>query len=428
MSVSARAYEYISRPIMVLDKKLNIKYFNRAFSAAFKVSSRIEEGKNVDYYREYDCLGWIHKRKKEIEDKSIESICIDGNRVHLFYEENGDVYVVWDISAYNSDNKVKSMNEPVIIGKNKKFMEVLNMAKKIASTEVPVVICGESGTGKELLADLIHSGSWRKDGPFVKVNCAAFPQGLLESELFGYEKGAFTGALKDKRGIFEIADGGTLFLDEIGELPLEMQAKLLRALQNGEIQRLGSERKIIIDVRVIAATNRNLEEMVMKGKFRLDLFYRLNVVNLLIPPLRERRDDIEMMVEYFIEKINIKNRTKIKGISKEALDVMMNYNWPGNIRELMNVVERMIVLAEGEYLYVNDLPKNIRNCQGDCVKECAIESFLKDGKISKIEDYEKEIIRAALEKYGSFNAAAKALGVTHATVASKAKKYQIVGY
>ncbi len=248
-----------------------------------------------------------------------------------------------------------------LIGESKEIKKVLNLVQKVAPTDATVLITGESGVGKELVAKAIHLNSKRKDNKFLSINCAALPESLLESELFGYEKGAFTGADRDKPGMFETAHKGTLFLDEIGEMPLSMQAKLLRVLQDFKIRRLGGRSDIEVDVRIICATNRNIEEEVKKGQFREDLYYRINVFHIPIPPLRERKSDIPILLTYFIDKFSKKLGIKKPAVSKEFLNYIENYSFPGNVRELENLVERALTIMEGETLLPSHLPEKILN-------------------------------------------------------------------
>lgn len=315
------------------------------------------------------------------------------------------------------------------IGSSGKVVDVLAMALKAAKSSATVLIRGESGTGKELIAEGIHYASNRAKGPFIRVNCGAIPTALLESELFGHEKGAFTGATKRKLGKFELANNGTIFLDEIGDMDKNMQVKLLRALQQREFDRVGGESPVKVNVRIIAATNRNLEEMLEKETFRDDLYYRLNVIPLFLPPLRERAQDIPLLIEHFIEKISREMNKPIKGITTEALDILVDYRWPGNVRELENIMERVITLLESDYISVIHLPSYIR---GETVvrevrkMEEPRQGGFDDGVILPWEEYEKQIIANALKKCGSFNAAGKMLKLTHKTVAAKAKKYGLV--
>ena len=308
------------------------------------------------------------------------------------------------------------------IGKSGKVVDVLALASKAAGSSATVLIRGESGTGKEVIAEGIHYASERRRGPFIRVNCGAIPCALLESELFGHEKGAFTGAVKRKLGKFELAAHGTIFLDEIGEMDRNMQVKLLRVLQQKEFDRVGGEETVRVDVRIIAATNRHLEEMVKDGSFRDDLYYRLNVIPIILPPLRDRVDDIPLLVEHFIEKISAESGRPTRGITPEAMDVLMSYKWPGNVRELENVIERVITLMDNDQITVASLPSYIK---GElAVRE--VQDFAAGVTVLPWEDYERQIIANALEQCGSFNAAAKMLKITHKTVAAKARKYGLV--
>ena len=334
-----------------------------------------------------------------------------------------------------------------IVGVSNKLYDAMKLAAKTADNNFNVLIRGESGTGKELIAEAIHYSSERATQPFIRVNCAAIPENLLESEMFGHVKGAYTGAIKTKIGKFELADKGTIFLDEIGELDKSMQAKMLRVIQKKEFQRVGDDRTITVDARIIAATNRNLEELVENGEFREDLYYRLNVIPIWLPPLRERREDIPVLSEYFLNKIAEELGCEPKKLSGEAMDALIHYSWPGNIRELENVMERINILADGREVQKEDLPhyisENYHTAVNDEVpSEAVMENGLYDAGLSlgktsaeeivtgndeimPWEYYEREIIRKALKKYGSYNAAGKALGLTHKTVAAKARKYHI---
>lgn len=261
------------------------------------------------------------------------------------------------------ERRLKNDALEAIVGESPALREVFRLVEKVAPTSSTILIRGESGTGKELVARAVHSRSPRSGKPFFAINCAAIPENLLESELFGHEKGSFTGAIMARQGLFEVAQGGTIFLDELGELSLDLQPKLLRALEQREIRRVGSNKPIKIDVRVIAATNRNLAEEVKAGRFREDLFYRLSVVRLILPPLRERKEDLPHLTKHILAR-GLFNRDadgnqRTQGVSREALDALMNYEWPGNVRELVNVVERACAYSEGEYISLEDLPENI---------------------------------------------------------------------
>jgi transcriptional regulator with PAS, ATPase and Fis domain len=329
-----------------------------------------------------------------------------------------------ELSYYKEElQKHTSLNSHFtdIIGYSGSLKDALLMASKASQSISTVLIRGESGTGKELIAKAIHNHSDRKDKPFVKVNCAAIPENLLESELFGFEKGSFTGALKSKPGKFKLADGGTIFLDEIGDIPKAMQVKLLRVLQEKEFESIGGLETQKVDVRVLAATNRNLEEMLKTGEFREDLYYRLNVVNINLPSLRERKQDIPLLVEHFVQKLSSSLKKSVTGIEGDCLKYLEGYHWPGNIRELQNIIERAINMCEGTTITSKDLPFFITNLQPD--NKSLIN--LKNGELLPLEEYEKELIALAMKKYKSFNKAGKALGLTHRTISLKCQKYGI---
>ncbi|MEA3232954.1 MAG: sigma-54 dependent transcriptional regulator [Thermodesulfobacteriota bacterium] len=310
-----------------------------------------------------------------------------------------------------------------IIGRSQPMKKLLDMVLMVAPSEATVLITGESGTGKELIARSLHFNSLRRENPLVVVNCAAITETLLESELFGHEKGSFTGADKRREGRFMQADHGTIFLDEIGETSSTMQAKLLRVLQEREIQRVGGEETLKVDVRIVAATNRDLESDVAKGRFREDLFYRLNVMPLNVPPLRERRDDIPLLAQHFLEKFADKNRKTVKGFVPMAMDMLVNYDWPGNVRELENAIERAVILLTGEHITENQLPLNITEKYPDLVTLPIGETPIMDGTHS-LEDIEKEAILATLKaSNGNKAEAARRLGVSRKTLHNKLKLY-----
>jgi two-component system, NtrC family, response regulator HydG len=310
-----------------------------------------------------------------------------------------------------------------IIGRSQSMQKLLNMMSMVAPSEATVLITGDSGTGKELIARSLHFNSPRKEKPLVVVNCAAITETLLESELFGHEKGSFTGADKRREGRFMQADKGTIFLDEIGETSSTMQAKLLRVLQEKEIQRVGGEETLKVDVRIIAATNRDLEKEVAEGNFREDLFYRLNVMPLHVPPLKARRDDIPLLSQHFLGTFADKNRKTIKGFIPLAMDMLVNYDWPGNVRELENTIERAVILATGEHITEAQLPLNIAEQYEDPEKRATRANQILDGTHS-LEDIEKEAIQAALTaSKGNKAEAARRLGITRKTLHNKLKSY-----
>lgn len=309
-----------------------------------------------------------------------------------------------------------------IIGQSKEIVAIKETVRRVAHSNSTVLITGESGTGKELFAHALHTESARRKGPFVKVNCAAVPENLLESELFGYQEGAFTGARKGGQiGKFEIANGGTIFLDEIGDMSFHMQAKLLRVLQEKEIERLGDNRPRKVDVRVVAATNRNLEDLVAKGEFREDLYYRINVVSLNIPPLRKRLDDLELLVDYFIKRFNKQFGQNVKKVDPEVINIFYNHDWPGNIRELENVVERAFNVLDGDKIKKKHLPLYLQKISLHKNKRVG-----SGGLPELVEEAEKEAILEALNAAnGNKMKAAKLLGISRAGLYKKLKRYKI---
>jgi Nif-specific regulatory protein len=317
------------------------------------------------------------------------------------------------------DKLVPAKRPSNIIGNSGKMQDVFNLLNMVAPTNTTVLIRGESGCGKELIADAIHFGSLRFDKPFVKVNCSALPENLIESELFGHEKGAFTGAESQHLGKFEQATGGTIFLDEIGDLPLPVQVKLLRVLQQKEFQRVGGTRTIQVDVRVVCATNRNLEQLMEEQKFRDDLFYRINVFPLFLPPLRERRNDIPALADHFIEKFNKQNKASIKRITTSALDMLMVYSWPGNIRELENVIERACILSTENVIRSYSLPPSLQTAQTSGTS-------VKGGMSYLVEKLEKQLIIDSLtSNSGNATKAASELKITERILGLRMKKYNI---
>ena len=314
-----------------------------------------------------------------------------------------------------------------IIGKSPAMLKLLETVSQVAPSEATVLITGESGTGKELIAGAIHFNSQRKNGPFVKINCAAITETLLESELFGHEKGAFTGADRRKEGRFSQAHGGTLFLDEVSEMSLMMQVKLLRALQEREFNRVGGEATIQVDVRVIAATNKNLVDQINMGAFREDLYYRLNVVELRVPPLADRKEDIPLLTRHFLEMFAAKNRKEIKGFTPRAMDNLIHYDWPGNVRELMNAVERAVVLARSNYLDEADFPFMRDSLAENNRKDSDNpEALFLQGDVP-LEEIEKTAILNTLEAAnGNKSEAARRLGITRKTLHKKLKAYGVM--
>jgi two-component system response regulator HydG len=311
-----------------------------------------------------------------------------------------------------------------IIGQSSAMLELLETVALVAPTEATVLITGESGTGKELIASAVHLNSPRRERPFIKLNCAAITETLLESELFGHEKGSFTGADRRKEGRFRLAHGGSIFLDEISEMSVAMQAKLLRVLQDKEIQRVGGEEVLKVDVRVMAASNRDLKEEIEAGRFREDLFYRLNVVTLSVPTLRERREDIPLLAQHFLETFAEKNLKPIKGFTPHAMDSLVRYNWPGNVRELMNALERSVILCRGDYISEVDFPFSVREAaeqEPDGLTAAQLPADL------PLEEVEKVTILKTLESAGGNKSeTARRLGITRRTLHKKLKKYGVM--
>jgi formate hydrogenlyase transcriptional activator len=325
--------------------------------------------------------------------------------------------------VYVEDEILAGAKFEEIVGSSESLLQALGHVARVAPTDSTVLVTGESGTGKELVARAIHKRSRRADRPFIRVNCAAIPQSLMASELFGHEKGAFTGATERRLGRFELANGGTIFLDEIGDIPADMQVALLRVLQEREFERVGGGRTITVDVRVVAATNRDLKEAIDAGTFRLDLFYRLNVFPIRVPSLRERKDDIPLLAEYLIERYARSTGKKIKNIDRKTLALLQAYDWPGNIRELQNVIERAVILCDGATLYIDE---------SSGYRE-TLETLQRSTPLSEaLTNTEKEMIEAALEETGGrvsgLSGAAVKLGIPRSTLESKIKSLQINKY
>jgi DNA-binding NtrC family response regulator len=294
--------------------------------------------------------------------------------------------------------------------------KIFELIDDVAPTKSNILLLGESGTGKSLIAEIIHCTSPRRESAFMSINCSAIPETLLESELFGYKKGAFTGASADKKGLMQMADGGTLFLDEIGDMPPALQAKLLKVLETGEVIPLGDTKTVRTDVRLITATHQDLEKLIKEGSFREDLYYRINVIEITIPPLWRRRDDIPLLAEHFVKKFASQNGKEVEGLSEDAMKVVLEYNWPGNVREFANAIERAVVLTKGRLIEARDLPGKLRLKGGEA------QSSLKD----MMNEYERNAIIAELETHGrDKDATAKALGIDLATLYRKLKKFGI---
>ena len=429
----------MDKAIVSVDRDGNIDKYSPKFLKIFKLEGQVT-GKNIGMI-----LDFLDKKmnlttknmksnrfiytKNNHTTKGIYSI----NEVILGNELKGYVINFIDkvdaIKNYNRINEEYKITFNDIIGESEVIKEVKKEGFIASNSTSTVLIRGESGTGKELFARAIHNCGNRKDYPFIAVNCAAIPDNLLESELFGYEEGAFTGAKKGgKLGKFEIANKGTIFLDEIGDMSLHLQAKLLRVLQEKELNKIGSKDNINIDVRIIAATNKNLEEMILDGSFREDLYYRLNVIPLNLPSLKDRKEDINLLIEFMIKDYSKKLNKNISYIQPKALNDMINYSWPGNIRQLQNVIEYSINKSEGEIIRTVSLPNTQKIVINQCNKDM-VYSLNQDNEIKKLEDLEKEEIIKAIEKYKMYkkdkDLVAKALGISRATLYRKIEKYDI---
>ncbi|MBE3579708.1 MAG: sigma 54-interacting transcriptional regulator [Caldanaerobacter subterraneus] len=426
--------------IIAIDKNGIITAFNPAAEKILKIKAKEAIGRpvaeilapDIPMLRTLQTGGSYDNVEIVLNNQNTKSHYITSGRPILDQDGNpvGVVASLQDIE--NVMELVYSFAQPAmitfeeILGESEKMRRVKEIAKIAAKGNSTVLIRGESGTGKELFARSIHMASPRKNKPFVAVNCAAIPDTLLESELFGYEEGAFTGAKKGgKQGLFKYADKGTLFLDEIGELPTYLQVKLLRVLQEGKIRPVGGNEEIPVDVRIIAATNRNLEKLMKEGQFREDLYYRLNVIPIFIPPLRERKEDIPILARHLIKKLSHKVGKRINDISSEAMKKLMEYNWPGNVRELSNVIERAINLCDEDVIGVEHLVLKEEELSDSLyVKQPCGKTPCKNLK-EAVEEAEKRAILDALSKSKSIREAAKLLGVTHATVLNKMRRYGI---
>lgn len=317
-----------------------------------------------------------------------------------------------------------------IVGKSAAMQEVIKVINRVATTDANILLTGESGTGKEMVARVIHSKSQRSEKPFIPVDCAALPENLLESELFGYEKGAFTGATSIKRGLLEAAHEGTLFLDEIGDMPYILQAKLLRTLQERVVRRLGSNKFLPIDIRIISATNRDLKKAVQEGAFREDLYYRLNVIHINIPPLRERNEDIPLLAIHFLKRFNSLHRKDVTSISPEAMSALEDYPWLGNVRELQNVIERAVIMRDKGMVELEDLPENLRVSEfkdvgGSADYEPLSQRSYKDAKEAWLAAFEKNYLQSLLEKSVNISRAADMAGINRRTIHRLIKRYNL---
>ncbi len=322
----------------------------------------------------------------------------------------------------NSALRLRALGKYEIIGKSKAVQALKNDIKRVAPTNSWVLITGENGTGKEFVARNIHLLSNRSGKPFIEVNCAAIPEELIESELFGHEKGAFTSAVAQRKGKFDLADKGTIFLDEIGDMSLKTQAKILRILQEQSFERVGGTERISVDVRVIAATNKNLKEQILKGAFREDLFYRLNVIPFLVPPLRERAEDIPLFIDHFLKEFCRETAKETLTVNKEAMDTLLNYEWPGNVREIKNLIERLVIMTPSNIITTDDIPLYIKGAPPAQPKNLFRNSLLKEAR----KDFEREFISRKLKEFGgNISKTAEAIGIERSHLYRKIKSYGI---
>lgn len=425
--------------ILIYDNKYNIVYTNKACQRHYDCQPEDMIGKSFFDYINKDKNSWdcsilpiIYQEKKPyaIKQKTTSNSELFTIAVPIFDEKNNLKYVVMnvrdnvkEVPLFNpdytyQDSILKKVVKPMT--DNLEMQEVLKMAERISKINATCIITGESGTGKTMLAKYIHSIGTRQDGPFVSLNCASIPPNLIESELFGYERGAFTGAnINGKKGLFEVANKGTLLLDEISELPLSAQAKLLHVLQEQKFLPIGGNKEIKVDVRIIAATNKNLKLLINNKLFREDLYYRLNVIELYLPPLRDRKEDIQNLISIFLNKFNQKYNFS-KKISKEAIEILKNAKWKGNIRELQHVIERCVVTNDDNIIDIRHLPENI---SGILTSEAAPITNISSSFDEKISKYEEKIIKDAFEKCGSSRKVAEFLKISQTKANNLIRKY-----
>ena len=437
-SVLESVFDQLSDALVLYDPEFRITGVNRSAEKLFGMSSEEMLGRHCQEI--FNCSvcepgcgmlvglnqspGAPHSTVRLRMENGMERLVV--MRTTQMFDEGGQlsgvVATIKDVTEESAPQKREVIAESVAM------RDVLNFVRRVASSEATTILLeGENGTGKDLIAKTLHYQSTRQAEPFIAINCAAIPDSLLESELFGYEKGAFTDARAQKRGIFELADKGTLFLDEVGEIPLMLQAKLLRVLEEQSFRRLGGLKDIQLDLRVVAATNKNLREAVKEGAFRQDLYFRLNVIQILIPPLRERADDIIPLTRFFIEHYNRKFKRNVEGVSDSAAKLLLYHDWPGNVRELRNAIERAMILEESAFITPPSLPISVSRPDGDPRLQEPAEAALAapvDGM--SLEDHERSLLMRALEKTnGNQTQAARLLRVTRDTLRYKMKKFNL---
>jgi len=430
-------FDQLSDALLLYDPDFRITGVNRAAEKLFGMSSEEMLGKHCqDIFKcsvcepscgmlvginqppaAPNCTVHLHT------DNGLERLVV--MRTNQMMDEEGQLSGV--VATIKDITEEAAPRKREVIAESPPMREVMNFVRRVSASEATTILLeGENGTGKDLVAKTLHYQSQRQAEPFIAINCAAIPETLLESELFGYEKGAFTDARSQKRGIFELADRGTLFLDEIGEIPLMLQAKLLRVLEDQTFRRLGGLKDIQLDLRVIAATNKNLREAVKEGAFRQDLYFRLNVIQIIIPPLRERTEDIPAMARFFIEHYNRKFKRSIEGVNEAALKLLMQHDWPGNVRELRNAVERAMILEESALITPQSLPIAITRPEGGSLPVTAPASTEMTGDGLSLEDNERHLLVKALEKTdGNQTQAARLLRITRDTLRYKMKKFNL---
>ena len=440
-TIVENAFEWL----VVVDREGRIIYINHNYCEFLEVNREETIGRHVTEVIENTRMHIVAQTgKEELADlQFIKGNYMIANRVPII--KNGEVIAAFGTVFFRDtqewmkmDSHVKSLltrMQPYIqkidsgvkytlddiLGESQQIINLKEKVKMVSNSDISILIRGESGTGKELFAHSIHQLSSRSQKPFIKVNCGAIPENLLESELFGYEEGAFTGAKKGgKKGKFQLANGGTLFLDEIGDMPLSMQVKLLRALQDGEIEPIGSTKSISVNVRIIAATNRPLENMIEEKRFREDLFYRINVVPFSVPPLRERAEDLTLLIAYFIDKVTNRLGKRIAGIESNVLEILKSYSWPGNIRELENVIEAAVHLTKGEQITLDSLPDYLQS-------QTAIYRFRNKKLKDIVEETEQWVLKQSLERNKDDKAlVGRELGISRSTLYEKLNKYGLL--
>ncbi|WP_226085532.1 sigma-54 interaction domain-containing protein [Mesobacillus sp. S13] len=439
-TIVENAFEWL----VVVDREGRIIYINHNYCEFLEVNREETIGKHVTQVIENTRMHIVAQTgKEELADlQFIKGNYMIANRVPII--KNGEVIAAFGTVFFRDtqewmkmDSHVKSLltrMQPYIqkidsgvkytlddiLGESQQIISLKEKVKMVANSDISILIRGESGTGKELFAHSIHQLSSRNQKPFIKVNCGAIPENLLESELFGYEEGAFTGAKKGgKKGKFQLANGGTLFLDEIGDMPLSMQVKLLRALQDGEIEPIGSTKSISVDVRIIAATNRPLENMIEEKRFREDLFYRINVVPFSVPSLRERAEDLTVLIAYFIEKVTNRLGKRISGIESHVMEILKSYSWPGNIRELQNVIEAAVHLTKGEQITLDSLPDYLQTQTAIVFNNKSLKDI--------VEETEKWVLKQSLDRHNDDKAlVGMELGISRSTLYEKLNKYGLL--